>query len=310
MGAAALAVAAVPGAPGSCVAAGRRRRNGRRRVRRRARPGSRRCWLACRWCSTEADVTSASRTACSPRRARRVCLAFPIAGPRGRALPGHGPPCACGGARRRPRRARGRASGSMRTGRCLLVFGGSQGARSINLGALDAFIGDGRVSAEARLPRRSTSPGGATIRRLAAGSRRRAGRTSTRCSSTSRTSADPLAACDLVLARAGGSVFELAAAGQARDPGSVPPRHGAPPARQCGMDGGCRGRARDRGLRAAPVQRSFERPPSCSPTRRGSSGWPRPAAALARPDAAARIAAEVLSAARSHADRTTTGDGA
>ena len=47
--------------------------------------------------------------------------------------------------------ARERGSGSRAGDRCLLVFGGSQGARSINLAALEAFAGP--RAARARLPR-------------------------------------------------------------------------------------------------------------------------------------------------------------
>ena len=98
--------------------------------------------------------------------------------------------------------------------RCLLVFGGSQGARSINLCALDAFVGDGaaRSGRDYHVLHIAGQPGLPAGPPAAGGRRRRS--SGTRCSSTSRRSADPLAACDLVLARAGGSVFELAAAGR------------------------------------------------------------------------------------------------
>ena len=49
--------------------------------------------------------------------------------------------------------------------------------------------------------------------------------------------ADPLAACDLVVARAGGSVFEIAAAGTARDPDPVSARDRRPPGQERALDG-------------------------------------------------------------------------
>ena len=71
--------------------------------------------------------------------ARRVCLAFPIDGRDG----GRYRVTGRAGARRRhrPGRPRGRGSGSAPTSTCVLVFGGSQGARSINHAAIEAFAG-------------------------------------------------------------------------------------------------------------------------------------------------------------------------
>ena len=68
--------------------------------------------------------------------ARRVCLAFPLAGGRGRAT---GSRAGRSRRRRSTARRRGRASGSPRSETCVLVFGGSLGARSINLAAIEAF---------------------------------------------------------------------------------------------------------------------------------------------------------------------------
>ena len=76
--------------------------------------------------------------------ARRVCLAFPIAGRSGAALPRHRP----ADPRRLARTARPRASafGIAPDETCVLVFGGSLGARSINLAALEAFAGRARFA--------------------------------------------------------------------------------------------------------------------------------------------------------------------
>lgn len=151
---------------------------------------------------TEADSHLGLTNRLLAPRARRVCLAFPLPGregPRyrvtGRPVPAFAPDRA---------RARERlAIAAEQT--CVLVFGGSLGARSINAAALEAFaqapfhvlhVCGTRDYAElaARVP---ASPGGYDLREyLDLGS-----------------FADALAAADLVVARAGGSVFEIAAHG-------------------------------------------------------------------------------------------------
>jgi UDP-N-acetylglucosamine--N-acetylmuramyl-(pentapeptide) pyrophosphoryl-undecaprenol N-acetylglucosamine transferase len=126
-------------------------------------------------------------------RAHRVCLAFPIAGRDGPRYRVTGRPVP-------PRVAeRGAARAALGIGadeRCVLVFGGSLGARSVNEAAVAAFadaryrvlhVAGRRDFAELRPPgphydlRDYMSPFG-----------------------------DALAAADLAVARAGGSVFELA----------------------------------------------------------------------------------------------------
>ena len=91
---------------------------------------------------TEADRHLGLANRLLARRARRVCLAFPIAGREGDRylVTGRPVPAAIGSA---DRERRGERFGIAADERCLLVFGGSQGARSINLCALDAFLGDG-----------------------------------------------------------------------------------------------------------------------------------------------------------------------
>jgi UDP-N-acetylglucosamine--N-acetylmuramyl-(pentapeptide) pyrophosphoryl-undecaprenol N-acetylglucosamine transferase len=159
---------------------------------------------------TEADRHLGLANRILARRAARVCLAFPIEGrSAGRYLVTGRPVAATiGSADRSAARARfGIAAGD----RCLLVFGGSQGARSINLCALEAFAGADRrerpfhvlhVSGRRDHPvaaERVAAAGGTPRYTLLA---------------YEPGLADALAACDLVLARAGGSVFEIAAAGK------------------------------------------------------------------------------------------------
>ncbi|HMC07590.1 MAG TPA: glycosyltransferase [Solirubrobacterales bacterium] len=159
---------------------------------------------------TEADRHLGLANRLLASRARRVCLAFPIPGREGGRflVTGRPVPRAILDADRDAARRR---FGIDPSERCLLVFGGSQGARSINACALGAFLGDGPAArdrgyhvlqiagrrdyglARARL---EADPGAERYTLL----------------EYEPTLADPLAACDLVLARAGGSIFELAAA--------------------------------------------------------------------------------------------------
>jgi UDP-N-acetylglucosamine--N-acetylmuramyl-(pentapeptide) pyrophosphoryl-undecaprenol N-acetylglucosamine transferase len=135
--------------------------------------------------------------------ARRVCLAFPLAGREGPRYRVTGRPIGALGAPRAQARARfGVGEGA----RCVLVFGGSLGARSINLTALAALTPlagpDLRVlhvcgrRDYAELVARELPPQYELIEYLELPD-----------------FADALSAADLVLARAGGSVFELAAHG-------------------------------------------------------------------------------------------------
>jgi UDP-N-acetylglucosamine--N-acetylmuramyl-(pentapeptide) pyrophosphoryl-undecaprenol N-acetylglucosamine transferase len=148
---------------------------------------------------TEADSHLGITNRLLAPRARRVCLAFAIAGrdgPRyrvtGRPVP---PPVADVAA--------ARARFDLHDGeRCVLVFGGSLGARTINEAAVAAF-----ASAPFRVLH-------------AAGSRDHAA-LAPRIDNDRYDLrpyiddfGDALAACDLCVARAGGSIFEIAAAGK------------------------------------------------------------------------------------------------
>ena len=144
---------------------------------------------------TEADSHLGLTNRLLAPRARRVCLAFPIEGRDGDRYLRHRPPRA---ADRSPTAPRARAElGIAPEETCVLVFGGSLGARSINRGR-----GRGvRGRPVPRPPRRRRA-------RLRRRSPRRA-RTTT-CATTSTPFGNALAAADLAVARAGGSVFELA----------------------------------------------------------------------------------------------------
>jgi UDP-N-acetylglucosamine--N-acetylmuramyl-(pentapeptide) pyrophosphoryl-undecaprenol N-acetylglucosamine transferase len=129
--------------------------------------------------------------------ARCVYLAFPIAGRDGARYRVTGRPV--------PGRFSDRAAARRRFGlsedeTCVLVFGGSQGARSINQAAVEAFAGAGfrvlHAAGERDLPD-LTAPGAHyDLRGYIADF------------------GEALLASDLVVARAGGSVFEIAAYGR------------------------------------------------------------------------------------------------
>ncbi|HEY8816828.1 MAG TPA: UDP-N-acetylglucosamine--N-acetylmuramyl-(pentapeptide) pyrophosphoryl-undecaprenol N-acetylglucosamine transferase [Candidatus Dormibacteraeota bacterium] len=142
------------------------------------------------------------------RQAQRVCLAFPIAGREGEryVLTGRPVPGAVLKANRTVARKR---FGIDTEARCLLVMGGSQGARSINECAIAALAERGgrdfdivHVAGRRDFPelerRLAAAPHGDRYTLLA----------------YEPDLGDCLAACDLVLGRAGGSIFELTATGR------------------------------------------------------------------------------------------------
>jgi UDP-N-acetylglucosamine--N-acetylmuramyl-(pentapeptide) pyrophosphoryl-undecaprenol N-acetylglucosamine transferase len=133
--------------------------------------------------------------------ARRVCLAFPIEGRHGRRYRVTGRPI--------PPPQEDRAGARARLGiapdeTTVLVFGGSLGARSINLAATEAFAEATfhvlHVCGRRDYPELAAAP-------------RRVGY-DLRAYLDLADFADALAACDLVVARAGGSLFEVAAHGR------------------------------------------------------------------------------------------------
>jgi UDP-N-acetylglucosamine--N-acetylmuramyl-(pentapeptide) pyrophosphoryl-undecaprenol N-acetylglucosamine transferase len=193
------------------------------------------------------------------RRARRVCLAFPIAGRDGERYRVTGRPIPVPDADRAQARAHFRI-GAQET--CVLVFGGSLGARSINLAAIEAFAGDAVGVVDATGEQDAPGAGAGATPGAGAGATPGAGAGATPGAGAGATPgigrlaqagnggsrirvlhiagrrdypelaprtlpggydlreyldlaefAQALAAADLVLARSGGSVFEIAAYG-------------------------------------------------------------------------------------------------
>jgi UDP-N-acetylglucosamine--N-acetylmuramyl-(pentapeptide) pyrophosphoryl-undecaprenol N-acetylglucosamine transferase len=242
---------------------------------------------------TEADRHLGLTNRWLARRAHRVCLAFPIDGleePRF-LVTGRPVPAAIATADRAAARRRfGIAAGD----RCLLVFGGSQGARSINLCALEAFAGQGAGGRDFHVLHISgTRDHEAVGAGLAAAPH--AGRYTLLAYEPGL--ADALAASDLVLARSGGSIFEIAAAG--RPSILVPYPHAAQRHQHANAawmaDGGAAVVIEDSDLE--PVRlRELAGELLGDPQRLERMG--AAARGLARPDAAERVAAELLGAIR------------
>ncbi|MEA2396738.1 MAG: UDP-N-acetylglucosamine--N-acetylmuramyl-(pentapeptide) pyrophosphoryl-undecaprenol [Thermoleophilaceae bacterium] len=240
---------------------------------------------------TEADSHLGITNRLLAPAARRVFLAFPLDGRDGDryAVVGRAVPAGTGEGDRAAARRRFDLPAE---GPCLLVFGGSIGARSLNLAALEAFGRDAPCSvlhASGRrdfgeLRDRLTELGSPPHYRLV---------------EYVEPFADALAAADLAAARAGGSVFELAAA---RLPAVLVPYPHATAGHQDKnarwmADGGAAVVVPDSDLTpdrlAAEVGALLT-----DPTRLRAMS--EAAARLARPDAADRIADEVLADETSH----------
>jgi UDP-N-acetylglucosamine--N-acetylmuramyl-(pentapeptide) pyrophosphoryl-undecaprenol N-acetylglucosamine transferase len=148
---------------------------------------------------TEADSHLGMTNRLLAPRARRICLAYAIAGregPRYRVTGRPVPPPATDVAAARAR------FGLQERDRCVLVFGGSLGARTINEAAVEAFAG---------APFRVLHAAGARDHAALA---RRVGGDHYDLRPYIDGLGEALAACDLCVARAGGSIFEIAAAGK------------------------------------------------------------------------------------------------
>jgi UDP-N-acetylglucosamine--N-acetylmuramyl-(pentapeptide) pyrophosphoryl-undecaprenol N-acetylglucosamine transferase len=222
------------------------------------------------------------------RFARKVCLAFAIPGRDGPRYVVTGRPvgrAVLGADRAVTRRRFGLAPDE----RCLLVFGGSQGARSLNLAAVDAFAGD-RDRDFWVLHLTGARDFGEVTERLGEVDPERYV-----LLEREPDLGDVLAACDLVVARAGGSIFEVAAAGRPAILVPYPFGSGDHQTRNAEAMAAA-GAARvipdaelDAVRLATEVEALLSRPEDLAAMARASS-------AFARPDAAARIADEVLAA--------------
>lgn len=232
---------------------------------------------------TEADAHLGLTNRLLARFAERVCLAFPLAGregPRylvtGRPVPPASDPAA----------ARARFA-IPPDATCVLIFGGSLGARTINDAAVDALAGSelhvlhacGRRDHAALAARLGDPPpAGYDLRDYIT------------------PFADALAAADLVVGRSGGSVFEIAAAG--RPAILVPYPHAAADHQTANarwmVDGGAAVLVPDAELDGARLRREVD---ALLADRARLAAMARASLALARPDAAAEIAAVVAAAA-------------
>ena len=239
---------------------------------------------------TEADSHLGLANRLLAGRARRVCLAFPIEGREGDPylVTGRPVPKAVLEGDRAAARARfGIAAGD----RCLLVFGGSQGARSVNLAAIEAFAeGGGRDFHVLHISGRRDFP--ELERRLSAAP----DRDHYTLLDYEPDLGDALAAADLVLARSGGSIFEVIAVGR---PAILVPFPYATADHQSAnaewmRAGGAASVIADAELSAERLRAEVETVLG-DPAR--LEAMASAARALARPDAARRIADEVLEAA-------------
>jgi UDP-N-acetylglucosamine--N-acetylmuramyl-(pentapeptide) pyrophosphoryl-undecaprenol N-acetylglucosamine transferase len=230
---------------------------------------------------TEADSHLGLSNRLLARFARRVCLAFPIEGRTGERYLVTGRPVPPPATDLAAARARfGLAEGE----RCVLVFGGSLGARSINEAAVEAF---------ADAPYRVLHAAGA---RDYDALRERVPRDGYDIRDYIGDFGEAILASDLCVARAGGSIFEVAAHG--RPAILIPYPHATADHQTANARWMERGGAAvvipDADL-TAPRLRAEVDGLLADPARLAAMG--RASAALARPDAAQRIADELLAAA-------------
>jgi UDP-N-acetylglucosamine--N-acetylmuramyl-(pentapeptide) pyrophosphoryl-undecaprenol N-acetylglucosamine transferase len=240
---------------------------------------------------TEADSHLGLANRLLAPRARRVCLAFPIAGRVGERYLVTGRPVSASIAAADRGRARERC-GSDPDIPCLLIFGGSRGALRINRAAADAF-GPGGPAAER--PFHVLHVAGERDFPAIQSALARAARYT--LIDYLPDIADALAAADLVLSRAGGSVFELTAAG--RPAVLVPYPYAAARHQHANADWMQR-------AGAARIVEDEDLDPErlvaeVQPLLADAEQLARMAAAsrgLARPDAAERVAAEIMTSCR------------
>jgi UDP-N-acetylglucosamine--N-acetylmuramyl-(pentapeptide) pyrophosphoryl-undecaprenol N-acetylglucosamine transferase len=233
--------------------------------------------------------------------ARRVCLSFPVPGCEGARYRVTGRPIPVPDADRDAARER---FGIAPEQTCLLVFGGSLGSRTINRAALDAFASADRALSGGALADDELRSGG-ELRVLHVCGRR----DYAECSARELPEgydlreylslaefAQALAAADLVLARAGGSVFEIAAYG--RPAILVPYPHAAGDHQTANArwmaDAGAAIVVEDEQLSAARLAREVA---GLLADRARLAAMAAASRALARPSAALDVAAELRAAA-------------
>jgi UDP-N-acetylglucosamine--N-acetylmuramyl-(pentapeptide) pyrophosphoryl-undecaprenol N-acetylglucosamine transferase len=213
------------------------------------------------------------------RFARRVCLAFPIEGRTGSRYLLTGRPVPAPATDRDAARSR---FGLAPDATCVLVFGGSQGAWSINRASVEAFAGTRfhvlHAAGERDLPRLRAPGADYDLRGYIS------------------EFGEALLASDLVVARAGGSIFEIAAHGR---PAVLIPYPYATADHQTFnarymADAGAAVVIPDRELTAARLAHEVGALLADAPR---LVAMARASAALARPDAAAQVAGELLAAA-------------
>jgi UDP-N-acetylglucosamine--N-acetylmuramyl-(pentapeptide) pyrophosphoryl-undecaprenol N-acetylglucosamine transferase len=226
--------------------------------------------------------------------ARRVFLAFELEGRTGEryVVTGRPVPAGTGSADRTAARARFELPEG---GPCLLVFGGSIGARSINEAALAAFAEDAPCAVLHASGRRDFASLRERLEALGAPPHYR-------LVEYVEPFADALAAADLAVARAGGSVFELAAAGL---PAILVPYPHATADHQAGnarwmADGGAGVVVPDAELEPERLRAEVGALVADGDRLRAMSDAAR---RLARPDAAVRIADAVVTAVRAREGR-------
>jgi UDP-N-acetylglucosamine--N-acetylmuramyl-(pentapeptide) pyrophosphoryl-undecaprenol N-acetylglucosamine transferase len=214
--------------------------------------------------------------------ARRVCLAFPIRGREGKRYRVTGRPVPP------PATDREAARADLGVGEgedLVLVFGGSLGARSINRAAIDAFAG-----APFRVLHASGDRDFAELRSPREGYDLRAFLPTEEFSRA-------LLASDLVVARAGGSIFEICSHG--RPAVLVPYPHASADHQTTNArwmaDAGAAVVVPDTELTGPRLAREVA---ALLADRTRLDAMSRASATLARPDAAAAVADEVLAAAR------------
>ncbi|HET8863218.1 MAG TPA: UDP-N-acetylglucosamine--N-acetylmuramyl-(pentapeptide) pyrophosphoryl-undecaprenol N-acetylglucosamine transferase [Solirubrobacterales bacterium] len=239
---------------------------------------------------TEADSHLGLANRLLAGRAERVCLAFPIAGREGERYLVTGrpvPPAVLAADRVASRERFGIAPGA----RCLLVMGGSQGARSINECAIEAFAErGGRDFHVVHLAGQRDFE--ALEERLAAASHNER----YTLLAFEPDLGDCLAACDLVVGRSGGSIFELTATGR---PAILVPYPHAAAGHQASnaawmAEAGAATVIRDDELDGGRLVGEVDR---VLADEARLAGMAAASAALAKPDAARRIADQVLAAA-------------